>query len=99
MSQFPRTAELLDKFFKICEALGRPLNGLDKATLQMALKNENTEQVLEILDTMDQYEKQLNNNPFAAGPPTIAPSGVYTGSGNVTMWTSDSTAGTKYDPK
>ena len=51
-----RLEEFASKYFTICEAMGKPMNGINRAQFVNTLAKTGAETVLEMLDTIEKYE-------------------------------------------
>ncbi len=84
--------------------MGKNMNGIERAKLLMVLKKNNTEDILEMMETMDQWEQiqdnpymaageQLKNAPAVVGPTvvTIDGSGPNVSSTGTPRWIDDGT--------
>lgn len=51
-----RLEEFVRKYFSICEATGKNMNGIDRAQFIKSLRDVGAENILEMLDTIEKYE-------------------------------------------
>lgn len=85
-----RTWELVQKYTEALQYFGKPMNGMSKAELFSSLKESNTEEILEILDTIRQHEEQMEQIDRLKQFTGVTPQPPVVSGG--TVWISDSTS-------